>query len=138
VVGIATIDADRLGALPGRARARPPDVLPPDQLLGARVTQGPLRGVVLLEPATEGRLAATLARHGEGPAALYVAVSAGDLPEVLDRLAGSAAGPRPGDGPFGPQVLARPGPPWGPHLLVVPTPPSLRQPRTGRSATIRT
>jgi hypothetical protein len=55
---------------------------PRDALLGARAavyrsiaTGRPL--VVALEPDTEGRLAASLARHGEGVAATYVTVRPG-------------------------------------------------------------
>ena len=53
------------------------------------------RDVVLLEPSTEGRLAAALARYGEGILALYLLVDAG-APERA-RRAGftlSSAGPR--------------------------------------------
>ena len=57
---------------------------PRDALLGARAgvyrsiaAERPL--VVVLEPDTEGRLAASLARHGEGVAAAYVTVRAGEV-----------------------------------------------------------
>jgi hypothetical protein len=67
----------------------------PDPLLGARsrlagdALAGPV--VVLLEPATEGRLAAFLARQGEGIAAVYVARPAGTP-------AGNRAGALPASG----------------------------------------
>jgi len=52
-----------------------------DPVLGATARVGPvLRDgprLVLLAPDTEGRLAATLARHGEGVAAVYVTTRAG-------------------------------------------------------------
>ena len=65
--------------------------------------------IVLLEPSTEGRLALTLARHGEG----WVATWSADDP--------GTPGPRSGlrDGPFGPERLLLDGPPSGPHRLLV-------------------
>lgn len=77
----------------------------------------PGRALVLAEPVTEGRLAASLARDGEGPCALYV--------EPLEGLeAWLAAAVRRGvfvsavqPGPLGPSVLLA-GPPSGPHLVV--------------------
>lgn len=86
-IGWATVDLERAAAawpdrrfLPGAAEAS----------LGARtlVEAAPRSGsvaLVLLEPSTEGRLAATLARHGEGPVVLYVA-RAGAGPRYLVRL----------------------------------------------------
>ena len=74
--------------------------------------------LVLLEPDTEGRLAAALARFDEGVAAVYLAPRRGAPIEPADasRLGAVAAGP------LGPQriVLARPG--WGPHVLVLARP----------------
>ncbi|HUG30808.1 MAG TPA: hypothetical protein VMQ65_09895 [Candidatus Limnocylindria bacterium] len=52
--------------------------------------------LVLLEPDTEGRIAASLARFGEGVAVIYL-----------------------GDGPAGPGRLLRGGGMWGPHVVVV-------------------
>lgn len=57
------------------------DVLPRDALLGARAARArlePMRSpaLLLLEPDTEGRLAASLARHGEGVVAAYVRAGA--------------------------------------------------------------
>jgi hypothetical protein len=51
--------------------------------------------LLILEPDTEGRLAASLARHGEGIAAIYVAAGAGAA-----FAAGSLS--RPATGPLGP------------------------------------
>lgn len=76
--------------------------LPRDPGLGARVwlrqspgtADGPT--LVILEPDTEGRLAASLARFGEGVAVIYF-----------------------GDGPPGPGTLMRGGPPWGPHAILL-------------------
>jgi len=55
---------------------------PRDALLGARAAvYGPVAAasplLVVLEPDTEGRLAASLARHGEGVAAIYVTTRQG-------------------------------------------------------------
>ena len=74
--------------------------------------------IVLLEPDTEGRLAATLARSGEGVAAIYVAPRPDDPPERIDpaRLGRSTPGPL-GSGRL---LLARP--PWGPNVIVLDRP----------------
>lgn len=71
-VGWATVDIERTLADLAVADAR---ATHDDELLGARawrVDGGPV-GLLLLEPVTEGRIAAALARRGEGIAALYVA-----------------------------------------------------------------
>ena len=65
--------------------------------------------VVLLEPSTEGRLALTLARHGEG----WVATWLDEEPEDADLRSALR------DGPLGPERLLLDGPPSGPHRLVV-------------------
>jgi hypothetical protein len=103
-VGVATVDTDR-HALDAGWRTTP---APADELLGASSARVVGQPVVLLEPTTEGRLAASLARVGEGPVAIY------------------ARGPRSGirtstvaGGPFGSQVLVLGRPAWGPHLLLV-------------------
>jgi hypothetical protein len=99
----------------------------PDRLLGgsAHVIADPrLPGgrVVLLEPTTEGRLAATLARDAEGPCVLYLRPADG-----LDAWIGRArshgiACSRPDAGPLGRSALVLGGSVAGPHLLVVETP----------------
>lgn len=79
--------------------------------------------VVLAEPTTEGRLAASLARDAEGPCGLYLASTG------RDGLAGWSAAARGRGvttarravGPFGAQVLVLGGPVAGPHLLVAET-----------------
>jgi hypothetical protein len=93
-----------------------------DEHLGARgrVRAGaglPGSWTVLLEPSTEGRAAASLARDGEGPCAIYLRPAAG-LEAWLGaaRAEGPTAG-APREGPFGAQVLLA-GPPTGPHLIV--------------------
>ncbi len=122
--GWATVDLDRAarelaGLLaPGETFETAPDCL----LLGARCRVGragpgpaapPL--VVLLEPSTEGRLAASLARHGEAWCATWEQ--------------GGAAGRRASaelPGPLGPERLVLGDPVTGPYRLLA------------RAATIRT
>jgi hypothetical protein len=130
-VGVATVDAWRDGATLGPLRD-----LADDLLLGCRVVATADPRLVLLEPATEGRLAATLARQGEGPAAIYVA-SPAPLGEVVAALVHDGRRPREGSGPFGRQVLARAGSPWGPHVLVTSAVVPGAMPVPDRSATIR-
>jgi hypothetical protein len=120
-VGWATVDLDRAAAdlsalLPGGPVFEPAD---DDRLLGARcrLTRGPLapaRGqliVVLLEPATEGRLAAALARHGEGQAAGWFAVP---------HAAAVVGLSQPEPGPLGPARLVLGGSRFGPYTLILP------------------
>ena len=92
---------------------------PRDEHLGARVVvhrPGEPSGEpieVLLEPDTEGRLAASLARHGEGFAAIWFGPRpdpAEDPPDGFGRLA---------DGPLGPCRLLLGGPPWGLSVLLL-------------------
>lgn len=98
-----------------------------DPHLGAHTRRrrtGALPGgtIVFAEPNTEGRLAASLARDGEGPAALFLAPSAG-----LDAFVAGArarhvqvSARRPG--PLGPAVLVAGRVVAGPHILVVERP----------------
>lgn len=128
-VGWATVELDRaareLGAALGIA-AR--DFLGAvDSLaLGARcrVAHRALPGgvaLVLLEPATEGRLAASLARLGEGPTAVWLAVD--DPPAAIAALRLARVGTSAERvGPFGTERLLIDGPIHGPHrLLIQPT-----------------
>jgi len=119
-VGWATVDLDRAAA----GFAHPPEPLADDRLLGARcrlVAGQP--ALVLLEPINEGRLAASLARWGEGPAALYVAIpGAGEsvLASYLATLRSrSVQVSAPADGPFGSAVVVRGGTAWGPHVVLI-------------------
>jgi len=128
-VGWATVDLDRAAAdLAGLLAAGTVFGPAPDsELLGARCRVAPLaaeapgplrpptaaRFVVLLEPTTEGRLAATLARHGEG----WCATWATDAPGRPAATSGSRSVVR--DGPFGRERLAIDGPVSGPHHLRV-------------------
>lgn len=128
-IGWATVELERaaegLSAAFGQAGLPAPHWAPGprDDLLGAMSwvsrTPWPAEGlarapaVVLLEPDTEGRLAASLARLSEGVAAVYLARRPGALPVDVARVG------RPGSGPLGRArlVLARPA--WGPHVLVL-------------------
>jgi hypothetical protein len=113
-IGWATVELDRAAGALGGGFAEASG----DGLLGAaaRVRDR----LILLEPSTEGAMAATLARHGEGPAALYLAAAAGDLDAAVARATGLGArfGP-PAVGPLGPAVLLHGSPPWGPHVVLV-------------------
>jgi hypothetical protein len=125
VIGWATVELDRAEVQVGaRLAAGPgPDTpvredAPDDELLGARcrLLRSARGEVLLLEPSTEGRLAAALARHDEGPLVRFL-VGGSHGPERV-RKAGlvlSAAG----DGPFGSEQLVLGGPRWGPFLLLV-------------------
>lgn len=105
-LGVATVDSDRWCA----ERALPaPTGGPGEPALGARSAR--LRDgavtTVLLEPATEGRLAAALARHGEGPVCVYLdgGVDVSDaLPSQTTALGRSGRLVRPGS-PAGPFVI---------------------------------
>lgn len=117
-VGWATVERDRAEAEISRSlRSSPGDwqEAPRDALLGAsaRISHPVGRGlvVVLLEPDTEGRLAATLARSGEGVAVAYVMPAAGEV----ERVALS----RPAPTPLGTGRLILGGRAWGPHVVVL-------------------
>ena len=114
----ATVDLDRVVAEMGL----PAEPLPDDELLGAavRLVHPPgTDSIALLEPTTEGRLAATLAKSGEGPAGHYVR-AAGGLSRVIARAMAAGIGmKRANEGPFGPSALVLGGPAAGPHLIIV-------------------
>lgn len=131
-VGWATVDLDR--AAEELEANGPYEAGRPDRLLGAssrlptraRSGEGPSEPlVVLLEPSTEGRISALLARRGEGWAALYVVVVAGpasgpgdgSAETALERLGRPT---RRGFGPFGPALLVGPAgsPSTGPGAIV--------------------
>ena len=104
-IGWATVDAERAAAEQSGIEFLPTE---PEEAMGARAWLGRTGAVdiVLLEPSTEGRLAAALARRGEGLAVLYLAV---DAVEGATRM--TALG-RPG------RLLPH-GTPWGPFVIVV-------------------
>jgi hypothetical protein len=115
----ATVDRDRLLAESGWSVA---ETLPDDPFLGASVAvvqSATGDAIAVVEPRTEGRLAATLARHGEGPVGEYV-----EAPVPLDAIgpaaisAGLVVG-RPAAGPFGRSVIVLSSPISGPHLVLV-------------------
>ena len=123
VAGWATVELDRgerelAAGLAGLGPQETTD-MPGDLLLGATVRRlrylGP-HDELLLEPATEGALAAALARHGEGRLVLYLEVERSALDRA--RRAGfrlSAAG----EGPLGPERRVIVGPRDGPFLFLV-------------------
>ncbi len=113
-IGWATVELDRWASF---APAPAAD----DTLLGARcaivadaaaLSASPAASsvpVALLEPSTEGRLAAFLARHGEGPAVLYLAAQVFEDRSPGDQATGSS--------PFGPARLVSAGR-RGPFLVL--------------------
>ena len=116
-LGWATVDLDRAVDELARELGLPAAAFLPEAdsiALGARcrAADGVLPGGVslaILEPATEGSLAAALARHGEGPSVTW-ARSAG--------APGRRSAPlRPG--PFGPERLQPGAPPQGPFVLLI-------------------
>lgn len=128
-LGWATVDLERSladarsgrGPLAELAAALGADAVtsveaPRDPWLGARcrvlAASGSGPRLVLLEPDTEGRLAASLARFGEGLAVRWLRGAAG--------APGAGGGLR--SGPFGPERLLPSARPWGPHVLTVPAP----------------
>ena len=124
-VGWATVDLDRADADLGQWLGEPVAARrTADPHLGAaaRVRAGgglPGERFVLLEPSTEGRVAASLARDGEGPCALYLRPSAGLTAWSREaRTRGVHLGVR-RLGPLGASVLVLGGPASGPHLLLV-------------------
>ncbi|HEV8403440.1 MAG TPA: hypothetical protein VGQ31_10445 [Candidatus Limnocylindrales bacterium] len=106
-VGWATVETERaIESLASDLHISPAAFLfaPDSEALGARcvVARGVLPGggaLVVLEAATEGLLAATLARHDEGPRVVWLAP---DGPATI-------VATRPSLGPFGPERLL-PGP----------------------------
>ncbi|HSL32309.1 MAG TPA: GNAT family N-acetyltransferase [Candidatus Limnocylindrales bacterium] len=113
----ATVDAERAADELGLV----PEGLPDDPHLGAAVSLVRAPGespIALVEPITEGRLAATLARHGEGEVGAYLEAVDG---LVAARSAAVRAGvrvSRPASGPFGPSFLVLGGPAAGPHTIL--------------------
>jgi hypothetical protein len=109
-IGWATVESERAmreldALLAGDEAAANPgswEVLDRDAILGSRVWRRLAAGpparpvVVVLEPDTEGRLAASLARFGEGVAVIYL----GDGPVRAGRVVGG-------------------GKPWGPHVVLL-------------------
>jgi hypothetical protein len=72
--------------------------------------------LVLLEPSTEGLLAATLARHGEGPAVTYLVAAEDPSTRLREAGLGISA---PAGSPLGRGRLILGGDRWGPHVVAV-------------------
>jgi hypothetical protein len=131
--GWATVELDRAVIELGTALHIPAGefiTADDDGLLGARcrVAMASLAGgqtLVVLEPSTEGRLAATLARVGEGPAAIWWAVEDLSAPTAIARVAGAALSPE-RTGPLGIERLLLGGPIHGPHRLLLGPPGTIR------------
>jgi hypothetical protein len=120
-IGWATVELDRAaGELAGVGPFSPASR---DASLGASARRSPLGkaapsatalpAIVLLEPDTEGLLAAALARFGEGVLVVYLGPL--DRADVDDTP--HLGPPRPG--PIGPARLVIGRPAWGPHVLVL-------------------
>jgi len=115
-IGWLTVDLDRAAAeLAGALGMTPHGFIQAaeSRLLGARcrVALGALSGrrsAVILEPATEGRLAGALARRDEGPWVVWLVASAEREQATSD----------PHAGPFGPERLILDGLRWGPFQLL--------------------
>ena len=123
VTGWATVELDRaeaeMVAAHGLAGGQVPQAAHDDEVLGARcriIRSAAGVDIVLLEPSTEGRLAAALARHGEGTVAFYLLA---DAAAVARASAAGFAMTAEGEGPFGGQRLILGGPRDGPFALVV-------------------
>jgi hypothetical protein len=137
-VAWATVELDRaeadlegwLAPVGGPAAAAGPAVEVPgatEPHLGARTRvraapELPGEVLVLSEPMTEGRLAASLARDGEGPCALYLVPHEGLDAWIRAARARGATLAGPAAGPFGPSVLLAGGAAAGPHVILVESP----------------
>jgi GNAT superfamily N-acetyltransferase len=127
-LGWATVDLDRAAtelATQGEVDASRLPPSPDDDALGAfaRRLDLPDGTLLLLEPRTEGRLAAALARYGEGAIAAYIAeespgagasAASGEL--AADTGRGRLLAPT-ADPLGGRSRLVRPRYPWGPFVL---------------------
>lgn len=122
VDGWATVELDRAEVEVASALAElgtpRVETVADERLLGARCRllryEGD-RDVLLLEPSTEGRLGAALARYGEGRLVRYLLVDAG-APERARRAGFTLTSV--GQGPFGPERLVFAGPRDGPFLIL--------------------
>lgn len=124
-IGWATVDAER-AANELRHVLKLPAVeavaMPAEGPLGARCLRlerdGDGPALVLLQPTTEGRLAAALARRGEGVAVAWVALGLDDTRLLARANLGGLILSAVGRGPFGTERLVLGGPAWGPHLVL--------------------
>jgi hypothetical protein len=128
-LGWATVDGERAAAMAAGMRWT---AVPRDALVGARALLGDAReigaatwgrwdaaAILLLEPDTEGRVAASLARHGEGPAVLYVGLPVPAVAAARARLARLGVRVASGLGPFGSELAITGTPASGPTLVIV-------------------
>ncbi len=122
IVGWATVELDRAEVEVASALVTlgEPRIEPAadERLLGARcrlLRFGEHRDMLLLEPSTEGRLAAALARYGEGSVVLYLLAHIGAV-ERARRAGFTLSGE--GRGPFGSERLVIAGPRYGPFLVL--------------------
>jgi hypothetical protein len=121
-IGWATVDIEAvIRALEADGEPATFEPAPRDEYLGARaVVHRPTRGTaepiqVLLEPDTESRLAASLARHGEGfVATWFIADGDAGVPRALEARLGTAS-----DGPLGRERPVLGGAATGPHVFVL-------------------
>ena len=123
-IGFATVELERAA---GALAHEDPELrfreAVDDELLGARclvaavpADRGEGSRIVLLEPSTEGLVAASLARHGEGPAAVYGLLDArGADPDLRST---------PAAGPLGRGRLVLGRSRFGPHVIVLDEPPA--------------
>ena len=118
----ATVELDRaqeeVAAAWAPAGAASVSEVADDRVLGARcrlVSFADGQEVILLEPSIEGRLAAALARHGEGMVARFLLADRGATERA--RRAGFTVSSE-GRGPFGPERLVVDGPRSGPFLVI--------------------
>jgi hypothetical protein len=138
-VGWATVELERAALELADALGVPASRFAPgidSSVLGARclVADDVLpdgSALVVLEPATEGRMAATLARFGEGPVAIWLAPSepgeGGEVGSGGGAAWGGALSTKPGGpGPLGVERLIVGGPIHGPHRLLVVAPGTIR------------
>jgi hypothetical protein len=122
VEGWATVELDRaqeeVAAGSAASAAATVSEVADDRVLGARcrlVRFADGQEVILLEPSIEGRLAAALARHGEGTVVRFLLADRGATERA--RRAGFTVSSE-GRGPFGPERLVVDGPRSGPFLLI--------------------
>jgi hypothetical protein len=133
-IGWATVELERaarelgaeLGIDPGAWLPAPPDALLGARAWSAAVPVGAGPAIVLLEPDTEGRLAATLVRFAEGVAAIYLRATAvgasAPVPSSTDRRASAVGQGALGQSALGPARIVAGGPAWGPHALLLEPP----------------
>ena len=125
-VGWATVELDRAAAELAEAFGLDVGVFRPvarsmalgSSCLTARGVLADGGSLTLLEPDTEGRLAASLARLGEGPVVAWLQTGEMAAAMVALRVAGFTMSTQ-REGPFGPERLIVDGAIYGPHSLLV-------------------